>query len=94
MFQLFKEIQLSANVDLCFVVDATSSMQPHIDATKKSINEIVDQLLKQNEGIVKKMRLALVAYRDFEDDIPFECLTFTESVPEFRQFCSKVFLVS
>ena len=95
---VMKEIKRSRNVDLCFLVDATGSMQPHIDGVRKSITKIVDCLtnttkqatLANQPGAVSKLRLAFVAYRDHYDKKQFEVLDFVESIPKFRSFCASI----
>ena len=65
-------------------------MQAHINAAKDSINNIVNKLVNGKEGNVEKLRLSLVAYRDYSDSNRFEILDFTLSVDAFRDFCGKV----
>uniref|UniRef100_A0A914Z546 Alpha-type protein kinase domain-containing protein n=1 Tax=Panagrolaimus superbus TaxID=310955 RepID=A0A914Z546_9BILA len=91
---VFENIKKARNVELCFLVDITGSMQPHIDGVKNSISKIVDSLKspsltsKQQEKTAKLLRCAFVAYRDHTDTKQFEILKFTESVETFRSFCA------
>ncbi|CAJ0930214.1 unnamed protein product, partial [Mesorhabditis belari] len=57
------------SVDLCFLIDATGSMQPHIDGVKAQIKKIVHNLTSEaaTKQHVQRLRLALVAYRDHGD---------------------------
>ncbi|KAI6192562.1 Efk-1 [Aphelenchoides fujianensis] len=94
------EMKNGRDVDLCFCVDATESMGPHITGVKDAINAIVSGILlmfkrqkeraAKEEGILAKIptvRLAFVAYRDYGDRPQFQQFAFNESVGEFRQFC-------
>ncbi len=56
-------------VDIVFLLDATGSMGPCIDALKTNIGLFIDSLTKGNEnGVlpVKDWRAKVVGYRDFE----------------------------
>uniref|UniRef100_A0AC34G5M5 Uncharacterized protein n=1 Tax=Panagrolaimus sp. ES5 TaxID=591445 RepID=A0AC34G5M5_9BILA len=70
---VFESIKKARNIELCFLVDVTGSMQPHIDGVKNSISKIVDSLKspsiisKQQEKTAKQLRYAFVAYRDHSD---------------------------
>ncbi len=64
-------------IDLVFLVDATGSMQPCIDALKASIGLFIDTLTSpgaNGDGLVKDWRAKVVAFRDFTSDggAPFE----------------------
>uniref|UniRef100_A0AC34G222 VWFA domain-containing protein n=1 Tax=Panagrolaimus sp. ES5 TaxID=591445 RepID=A0AC34G222_9BILA len=94
---VLKNIRQAKNVEICFLVDATGSMQKHINGVKDSINQIVNLLKQPNDDIslrkkstANKLRLSMVAYRDFCDSNRFEILDFTESVANFKNFCSDV----
>lgn len=50
------------NNAVVFVIDASSSMQPYIDQTRKAVSQIYDQLEK--DGLSGKVRFGLVAYQD------------------------------
>jgi hypothetical protein len=71
-------------VDLVFLIDATGSMAPCIDALKKNIEMFIDKLTvpsANNEMIVKDWRSKVVGYRDFEADLnPFEDNPFVRDV--------------
>lgn len=51
-------------VDVCFVVDATGSMQRFIDRARQTVDRIVADLAT----VVPDARIAVVAYRDLADD--------------------------
>uniref|UniRef100_A0A914CDW0 Alpha-type protein kinase domain-containing protein n=1 Tax=Acrobeloides nanus TaxID=290746 RepID=A0A914CDW0_9BILA len=96
--QVFCDIRASRVVDLCFLVDSTGSMQPHINGVRNSILNIVESLTNKSKHvgfvdsnqIAESIRLAFVAYRDFGDSKQFEVLPFTKSVEEFRLFCNRL----
>ncbi|CAG8731609.1 8313_t:CDS:1 [Acaulospora morrowiae] len=75
-------------VDLCFVVDCTGSMASHIDATKECIIAVEEYMGKMEPKI--KVRLGFIGYRDHCDSKRFECLNFTDSHEEFKDFVAKV----
>ncbi|KAI6237598.1 hypothetical protein M3Y95_00282200 [Aphelenchoides besseyi] len=90
------EMKKGKNVDLCFVVDATESMGPHIKGVKDNIIEIVNgvqRMIKKqkdldvnNNGTAPIVRLAFVAYRDYGDKPQIQSMPFTTSVETFRKF--------
>jgi hypothetical protein len=58
-----QQLQAARRLDLCFLVDVTSSMVPYIQGVKNSIRAIVDTLLKKSgveagstKSIVKKAK--------------------------------------
>lgn len=64
-------------VDIVFLIDATGSMAPCIDALKANISLFVDKLTSgdaNNTKVVKDWRAKIVGYRDFtiSDESPFE----------------------
>ncbi|KAI6231699.1 Efk-1 [Aphelenchoides besseyi] len=94
-----KKIADARNVDLCFVVDATGSMTSHIAGVKNSIRGIVADLVKKQEAnkkngqsVVNRLRLAFVAYRDYDYPEQYKVLSFTTSVDEFYNFCTEITL--
>lgn len=55
--------QVDNGLDLCFVIDTTSSMEDDIDNAKANMAEILSHLGEKTENY----RVALVDYRDFPD---------------------------
>jgi hypothetical protein len=58
-------------VDIVFLIDATGSMAPCIEALKNNINLFIDTLTTKNvnnENPVKDWRARVVGYRDFSAD--------------------------
>ncbi|GMT02174.1 hypothetical protein PENTCL1PPCAC_24348 [Pristionchus entomophagus] len=89
-----REIRRAENVQLCFLVDVTGSMQRHIDGVRKSIDDMLTELTDdgrhvrfQDEGgrVAKSMTMSFVAYRDHDDSKQFEVLPFTDAV-KFKDF--------
>ncbi len=84
---VINSIRKAETVDLAFVLDCTGSMNAYIEATKKSMQEIVRRVKGTNPNL--KIRVAVVAYRDLADGaLHFEELGFTDSVTEFEKFVS------
>jgi hypothetical protein len=62
--QKFEELKLRMqNIDILFVVDATSSMGKYMDAIQSSIKRISDK----SEDLNKTIRIGLAVYRDYKD---------------------------
>jgi hypothetical protein len=78
----------NATIDLAFLLDATGSMNRHINDTKHVVRRLVTRARMRALKIdVKTMRLGLVAYRDFQDgERHFETLQFTEEETKFNRF--------
>ena len=71
------------------MLDATSSMELNLEAVEKNIEEVV---LKVKDTFFDiKVRVALVAYRDYsEAAMHFEIIDFAEDVTEFINIISNV----
>ena len=75
----------NSDVDIAFMLDATSSMELNLEAVEKNIEEVVMRVKDTFFNI--KVRVALVAYRDYsEAALHFEIMDFTEDVTEFINF--------
>ena len=75
------------NMDIVFVVDMTSSMQPYIDATREAIKGISQQI-SGDPAIADKVRFGLWGYRD-ATEIPgmdFDAKNFTEQLQDVSSF--------
>jgi hypothetical protein len=72
------------NLDVCFMIDATGSMQPSIDMARDKIKEIISELKSQYND--SKVRIAIVAYRDQGDRDQYQVFKFSESVDEAHLF--------
>jgi Mg-chelatase subunit ChlD len=60
-------LQREITLDVVFVIDTTSSMQPYIDASKEVIRKIASAV-NANQNIKGRVRLGLVGYRDQGDE--------------------------
>lgn len=75
-------------VDIVFLLDATGSMQPCIDALKTNIFTFVNSLTVKgtnNENPVKHWRARVIGYRDYRcDKVPFEDKPFVEDAAALK----------
>lgn len=76
------------NIDACFMLDSTGSMQPSIDMARDKIKQIITELKAQYSDA--KVRIAVVAYRDFRDAKRFEIFPFDESVDAAHNFLASI----
>ena len=74
-------------VDFCFLIDATGSMQPWIDQVKSQFSSMVRDLKVAFPSL--KLNAAVVAYRDYNDRNHFEVLDFTCDVSKFCDFLAR-----
>jgi Mg-chelatase subunit ChlD len=70
-------------IDLAFVLDVTGSMSAEIEAMKQTIDAVATEIVTTGES---KVRLALVAYRDYGDSPLFQTVDFTEDLASFREY--------
>lgn len=68
-------------LDICFVMDCTSSMAPWIEAAKTTVKDMIAALPSD----VPNKRVAFVGYRDFTDG-PAQVQRFTEDVDAVVRF--------
>ncbi|GBB86403.1 hypothetical protein RclHR1_12840001 [Rhizophagus clarus] len=59
------KIKLSMKVDLCFVLDCTGSMGPHIAAARDCILQVTNYIKRTNSSI--ELRVGFCGYRDHND---------------------------
>jgi hypothetical protein len=75
-------------VDMVFLVDATGSMAPCIDALKDNIQTFVTALMTKdanNSAPVRDWRARVIGYRDFDfDAVPIEDNPFVATLEEVR----------
>jgi uncharacterized protein YegL len=64
-----KQMQEARSLDLCFLVDVTASMGPHILAVKDSIRTIVDTLLKEEADEGREVRSSITSLRSTKSSI-------------------------
>ena len=85
-------LQKCKSADICFVIDATSSMSGHIDGVKNSISKLVKDLVtpkipwKPASRPLDKLRVSCIAYRDHCDFNHFEFFYFSENIRQFERF--------
>ena len=86
IMQLLKD---SENVEICFLIDVTGSMDSVINDVKNTIHKIVDRVKKRFRDF--NLRCAFVGYRDIEDGVNrITALPFTEDIDSFKSFVSGV----
>ena len=74
-------------LDLCLLMDCTSSMSSWIARSKDTLKEIIDTVKSQNTGL--KVRVAFVGYRDIKDSQRFTIQEFTDDIELVKKFISK-----
>ncbi len=82
------QIKLSMEVDLCFVLDCTSSMEPYIAAAKDSIIQVSEYVKYVIPNI--KLRVGFCGYRDHCDgNERIQIFNFTDSYKTFKTYISE-----
>lgn len=84
-------IASAQSLDICFVFDATFSMDKMFEALHQHIESILDFLQRANPNL--HCKLGFVAYRDVKDAHlykHFEWLPLGDSVHEFKEFVRKI----
>ncbi|EFC35347.1 predicted protein, partial [Naegleria gruberi] len=66
-------------IDLCFLLDITSSMKTWMDSAKSVISKVLKEVASKNQE-VKTIRYAFVGYADIDDKVPFVIHPFTDQV--------------
>ncbi|MFH2133544.1 MAG: FHA domain-containing protein, partial [bacterium] len=69
-------------LDVAFVIDSTSSMEPFIGEAKRVVNQLISKLA----AVVPNLRFALVSYRDKGDEYVTRCLDLTGDRYEILNF--------
>jgi hypothetical protein len=78
----------SRTLDIAYVVDCTESMGVWMSSVRHYIRRDLDVLHNQNPGWT--IRVALVCYRDFGDEIPFHILDFRTSEDRMEQVLAEI----
>ena len=65
-------------LDLCLLLDCTSSMYSWIQRSQETLCQIIDHVKSENKGLT--VRVGFVAYRDINDRPRFDVTDFTEDV--------------
>ncbi|CAB5354754.1 unnamed protein product [Rhizophagus irregularis] len=82
-------IKRSMEVDLCFVLDCTGSMQPHIAAAKDCILQVLNYVKHVNPSI--KPRVGFCGYRDHYNGLNrLQIFDFNDQYDQFTQYMQNV----
>ena len=73
-------------LDLCLLMDCTSSMSSWIVRSKDTLKEIIDSVKSQNPAL--KVRVAFVGYRDIRETHRFSIQEFSEDIELVKKFIS------
>ncbi|CAG8833185.1 5542_t:CDS:1, partial [Racocetra persica] len=82
--KVITNIEDSMNVDLCFVLDCTCSMAPHIKAAKEHILKVANYVNNNNSQI--KFWVGFCGYRDHGDRDCLQIFDFTNSLERFESY--------
>ncbi|KAK6497312.1 hypothetical protein TWF506_004785 [Arthrobotrys conoides] len=83
---LFKE---AYSTDLLFLIDTTGSMQPYIEAVKKNVKGIINDISTEFQRDAD-IRIAVVGYKDHSDEMNIQFLDFTSSYARVRLFLNNL----
>ena len=75
-------------LELGLLCDCTGSMCSWIDRARKTLQEIINNVIATCDGL--KVRVCFIGYRDHCDKKRFSIHSFTENIPEIKEFISKV----
>jgi len=73
-------------LDLCLLMDCTSSMQEWIERSKETLHDIINNIKAENEDL--RVRVCFVGYRDIKDTERFCIKPFTEDLDDVKNFIS------
>lgn len=76
-------------LEIGLLLDCTSSMWSWIDRSKKTLKEIVENIVKDNDGKLK-VRVCFVGYRDHCDSVRFSIKGFTEDIEDMKNYIQNV----
>ncbi|GBB99217.1 hypothetical protein RclHR1_03450012 [Rhizophagus clarus] len=86
-------IELSMKVDLCFVLDCSGSMKPHIAAAKDCILQVSNYIKHTNPNI--KLRVGFCGYRDHTNGSNhLQIFDFNDQHDQFTQYMQDVLPIS
>lgn len=66
-----QEIKISCNVDICFAIDCTGSMQASIDNVRKmalNMHKQLEKALEEKSRPLENLRIKVLAFRDIDAD--------------------------
>ena len=75
-------------LELGLLLDCTSSMSTWIERSKKTLQEIISNVVASTDGL--RVRVCFVGYRDHCDAQRFSISPFTEDIAQIKEFISKV----
>ena len=75
-------------LDLCLLLDCTSSMSSWIERSKNTLKQIIDHVKSENPGLT--VRVSFVGYRDIKDHKRFEISPFTGDIDATKAFIGKI----
>ena len=91
-FMVLSEYQnkLYANqeLDIMFICDCTSTMEPWILAVKKELKTIMSHIIENNPFV--KIKISFLGYRDIKDDKRFEIKDFTDDFDSLENFITGI----
>jgi hypothetical protein len=73
-------------LDMCVLMDCTSSMQEWIERSKETLHEIINNTRRTNPDL--RVRVSFVGYRDIRDDVRFCVKPFSENLDEVKTYIS------
>ncbi|KAF0504571.1 kinase-like protein [Gigaspora margarita] len=77
-------IEDSMNIDICFVLDCTGSMDEYIEAAKEHIIKVANYVNRNNSYI--EFWVGFCGYRDHSDSDRLQILDFTNSLEKFKTY--------
>ena len=75
-------------LELGLLLDCTSSMSTWIERSKKTLQEIISNVVSSTDGL--KVRVCFVGYRDHCDTERFAIHPFTDDITKIKDYISKV----
>src|SRR5205809_5651044 len=87
-----KTLKRSMEGDLCFTLDCTGSMGPHIAAAKDCILQVSNYIKHTNPSI--KLRVGFCGYRDYLYEIRHQVFDFTDRHDQFTQYMQNASLLN
>ena len=89
------QVKVKGVADIAFLLDATGSMAPCINAVKENIASFITSLTSKDandQSVVKDWRVKIVGYRDFDytDAPPIVDNPFTNSIDEARSHLARL----
>ncbi|GBB86404.1 hypothetical protein RclHR1_12840002 [Rhizophagus clarus] len=86
---ILNDIKLSMKVDLCFVLDCTGSMWPHIAAARGCILQVANYIKNTNPSI--EFRVGFCGYRDHNDGSNrLQIFDFNDQYDQFTKYMHNI----